>query len=352
MKKNNRRKRKRLIILITLLFVLLFLAIFYFGKDKNDNLGDNNQIEEPKDKDNENPKHEDKLTDIIITPESYTAYSGEVIDLSKIKAEALFNSGKKEDISNIIEFTTSSGELLQHEGDKLIISNKAITGDKIQLNAKYKGVSKDFVINIFNPIQDNIDVNGLVTNTDAYDVVVNKKRNLPSNYVPSDLVKLEDVPTVLQNPEINQLRKMAYEALKELFTAAKEEESYDLYARSGYRSYNTQNDLYNSYVVNHGKEAADKFSAKPGQSEHQTGLAIDITSESMNFQLSETFGDTEEGKWVAENAYRFGFIIRYPKGKENVTGYMYEPWHLRYLGKDLAKSVYESGLTLEEFYEQ
>lgn len=190
----------------------------------------------------------------------------------------------------------------------------------------------------------------LVENPENIDVIVNKKRHLPENYVPEDLVPLTDVPTVLSNPEVNQLRKVAYEALKDLFTAAKEE-GYELHARSGYRSYYTQASLYASYVENYGKDAADKYSAKPGQSEHQTGLSMDITCEAVNFKLDTTFGDTEEGKWVAENANRYGFIIRYPKGKEEITGYAYEPWHIRYLGVDLAEKVYESGLTLEEYFQ-
>ena len=178
-----------------------------------------------------------------------------------------------------------------------------------------------------------------------------KKRNLPDSYVPEDLVTLSEVPTVLENPEVNQMRNAAYEALKELFKAAQDEEGYELYARSGYRSYNTQTSLYSSYVESYGKEAADKYSAKPGQSEHQTGLSIDITCEALNFRLDDTFGETKEGKWVAENAHRFGYIIRYPKDKEDITGYMYEPWHIRYLGTELAGKVFESGLTLEEYLE-
>nr|WP_209510524.1 M15 family metallopeptidase [Sedimentibacter acidaminivorans] len=183
-------------------------------------------------------------------------------------------------------------------------------------------------------------------------MVVNKSRNIPSSYIPDDLVPLDDIPKSLQNPEVNQLRKVAYDALKELFAAAKEEQSFDLYARSGYRSYNTQVSLYSSYVSNHGQEAADKFSARPGQSEHQTGLAMDITCPTMNYQLDTTFGDKEEGKWIAENAHKFGFIVRYPKGKEEITGYQYEPWHLRYVGPSLAEEIYKSQLTLEEYFEQ
>lgn len=195
-----------------------------------------------------------------------------------------------------------------------------------------------------------LDENGCLTNQDSIEVVVNKERNLSEDYVPGDLVTLTDVPTCLSNPEVNQLRKNASDALKKMFDKALEEINIQLYARSGYRSYKTQVSLYNGYVQNHGQEAADKFSAKPGQSEHQTGLSMDITSDNVNLQLTEDFGETEEGKWVEENAHRFGFIIRYPEGKEDVTGYMYEPWHVRYVGEELAKKVYESGFTLEEYF--
>lgn len=202
------------------------------------------------------------------------------------------------------------------------------------------------------PSSDNEDTEKIIVeNPGAIDVLVNRINNLPDTYVPEDLVPLTEVPTILSNPEVNQLRLPAYDALKLLFAGAKEA-GFELFARSGYRSYNTQVSLYSSYVNNHGQEAADTFSAKPGQSEHQTGLSMDITSEYMNYQLSETFGDTDEGKWVSENAHKYGFIVRYPKGKENITGYMYEPWHIRYLGTELATEVYESGLTLEEYFEQ
>ena len=189
-----------------------------------------------------------------------------------------------------------------------------------------------------------------IENPEKLDVLVNKKRKLPENYVPEDLVTLSGLPTVLSNPEVNQLRSAACQALKELFTAA-EEEGYELHARSGYRSYYTQASLYSSYVDNYGRAAADMYSAKPGRSEHQTGLSIDITCQALNYKLDTTFAETEEGKWVAENAHTYGYIIRYPKGKEEITGYAYEPWHIRYLGTELAEKIYESGLTMEEYFE-
>ena len=112
---------------------------------------------------------------------------------------------------------------------------------------------------------------------------------------------------------------------------------------SGFRSYEYQEKIYNIYVKEFGEERANTFSAKPGYSEHQTGLAIDICED------SDKFIGTKEAKWLQENAYKFGFIIRYPKGKEEKTGYKYEPWHLRYVGKKHAKKIYCNNITLEEY---
>ncbi|VXC42672.1 conserved exported hypothetical protein [Bacillus sp. 349Y] len=122
-----------------------------------------------------------------------------------------------------------------------------------------------------------------------------------------------------------------------------------LYAQSGYRSYDRQAELYNYYKRTYGEKYASRISAKPGTSEHQTGLAMDVTSPSVGYDLVEKFANTNEGKWVAKNAHKYGFIIRYPKGKENETGYAYEPWHLRYVGKDAAKEIYSKNITFEKY---
>ena len=112
---------------------------------------------------------------------------------------------------------------------------------------------------------------------------------------------------------------------------------------SGFRSYSYQSTLYNNYVARDGKAAADTYSARPGHSEHQTGLAMDIN------MASSAFDNTPAAKWLAAHCAEYGFIIRYPQGKQDITGYKYESWHVRYLGKQLAKEVTDSGLTLEEF---
>lgn len=179
--------------------------------------------------------------------------------------------------------------------------------------------------------------------------LVNKENELGPDDHPTDLVTI-NVPYVLENPEIKQLREVAANALEEMFAAAKED-NIILFARSGFRSYQTQEQLFQNYADKNGLDAANRFSAKPGQSEHQTGLVMDVTSESVNLTLTEDFGETKEGKWVAEHAHQFGFIIRYPKDMEDITGYIYEPWHLRYLGVDVATAVFESNLTYEEFLE-
>lgn len=169
-------------------------------------------------------------------------------------------------------------------------------------------------------------------------VCVNRKSTLSSDYKPTDLV-LPDVRAVNSSNRL-YMRKEAASALEELFKAA-EDENYYLYAVSGYRSYSYQKSIYNPY---------SGYSAPAGASEHQLGLAMDITLAKYNGTLSVDFGDTKEGKWVRENAHKYGFIIRYLECKEDITGYNYEPWHLRYLGVDLATELYEKNITLEEYY--
>lgn len=126
--------------------------------------------------------------------------------------------------------------------------------------------------------------------------------------------------------------------------SAAAQEGITLFICSGFRSYSYQNTLYNNYVARDGQNAADTYSARPGHSEHQTGLAVDVNSTDGSMATSP------EGLWLAEHCAEYGFVIRYPKGKEEITGYMYEPWHIRYLGTDLAVKLTQDGLTLEEYF--
>ena len=183
-------------------------------------------------------------------------------------------------------------------------------------------------------------------------VVVNKKRPLrPANYVPADLT----VPNIQLRSNITsderQVRTAVAEALKSLAEAAKSE-SLTLTLESGYRSYNFQANLYNRYVNQQGQAVADTQSARAGYSEHQTGLGADLggtTRPACNVEAC--FAETPEGKWIAANVYKYGFIVRYPESKPDVTGYIYEPWHLRYVGNELATEMRDKGiLTMEEFF--
>lgn len=161
-------------------------------------------------------------------------------------------------------------------------------------------------------------------------MIANKEYPLPEDFAPGENAEAKAA--------FNEMEKAA--AL----------EGFELVAFSTYRSYEYQDELYHRYVEEHGQEEADRFSAKPGYSEHQTGLGFDIGEIGQEAKWADdSFKDTEAAEWLADNAHHFGFILRYPPGKEEITGYQYESWHFRYLGEDLAAKVHNSGLTLEEY---
>lgn len=181
-------------------------------------------------------------------------------------------------------------------------------------------------------------------------VIVNKKRPLsPNNYAPSDLV----IPQVaLQNPgnESMQLRRPAALALQHMFVDAKAA-GIHLELFSGYRSYSYQITAYDSEIKAYGRAQADRESARPGYSEHQTGLAADISAKNGQCDTQSCFANTPEGKWLAANAYKYGFILSYPNHYEHITGYMFEPWHYRYVGTVLSNYMHDNGVpTLYQFF--
>lgn len=181
--------------------------------------------------------------------------------------------------------------------------------------------------------------------------LVNKMFALPDSYNPTDLVK----PNVSfsfgdQTIEKSLMRQEAAVALEKMFAEAKAS-GIELFAVSGYRSYDRQQILFDAEVKKSGEEKAAQVVAVPGNSEHQSGLAMDISAKSANLGLTESFGETNEGKWLAANAHKYGFILRYPKGKETITGYQYEPWHFRYVGVEAAQTIFEKNITLEEYFD-
>jgi len=178
-------------------------------------------------------------------------------------------------------------------------------------------------------------------------LLVNKQRGIPADYVPN--IREPDVPFPFrEDHEKRNMNAIAVPHLEELFQAA-EKAGLDLYAQSGYRSYARQKAIHDRLVEQYGEAYANRVSAKPGHSEHQTGLAMDVTSPDVNYGLVEAFANTEEGRWVAQHAHEYGFIIRYPEEKESVTGYKYEPWHLRYVGETIASYMKDNERVLEEY---
>ena len=154
-------------------------------------------------------------------------------------------------------------------------------------------------------------------------LIVNKKYSLPANY----------------NPGVDQTASTALKQLQQAASTA----GHNIPLISGFRSYSRQQTLYNNYVARDGQALADTYSARPGHSEHQTGLAFDVG------KLDNNYGSTPAGIWLKENCHKYGFIIRYPKGKESITGYQYEPWHIRYLGVEHATKIMNQNITLEEY---
>ena len=155
-------------------------------------------------------------------------------------------------------------------------------------------------------------------------LIANKSYSLPADFAPG-----------LDSTCYNQFCKLS---------SAAAQEGLNIYLSSGFRSYDYQAQIYNNYCARDGQAAADTYSARPGHSEHQTGLAIDVN------QIDDSFIGTPEAIWLENHCHEFGFILRYPQGKQDITGYQYESWHIRYVGTDLATQIHASGLTLEEYF--
>lgn len=185
---------------------------------------------------------------------------------------------------------------------------------------------------------------------DSPEILVNQQYPLPEDFEPKNLVYPNVRFLFDEMIEKRMMREDAANALEEMFAAAEEDGIY-LAGVSAYRSRAVQAAIFNQYVETDGEEKAKTYSAVPGTSEHETGLAIDVSGSTGECAVSDCFANTEEAKWLEQNAYKYGYIIRYPKGKEDITGYKYEPWHIRYVGKELANELYKTNETLEEYYQ-
>lgn len=174
------------------------------------------------------------------------------------------------------------------------------------------------------------------------EILVNKEHRLGSDFIPETLV----IPSIPFDAPAKDLKRLldvrAARAAEELFSHA-ENDGISLMGVSGYRPYSRQRILYQ-------KTADKRYVAPPGASEHQTGLALDVSCPDIGFDLIDAFASTSAGKWLYQNAHHYGFVLRYPKGKEKITGYAWEPWHIRYVTKSLALYLTLTGLTLEEYH--
>lgn len=175
-------------------------------------------------------------------------------------------------------------------------------------------------------------------------MIVNKNNKLSDKYKNSNMVKMNKK---YSNNTSSYLDKEAYENFKNMVDTANKSKIYFINT-SSYRSYSRQKTLYENYLNNKGEEYANKWSAKPGHSEHQTGLALDVVVKGES--SFDGFENTKEYEWLKDNAHNYGFILRYPKGKSNITGYAFEPWHYRYVGVEVATYIYQNNITFEEYY--
>ncbi|MEK3990847.1 MULTISPECIES: M15 family metallopeptidase [Robertmurraya] len=266
-------------------------------------------------------------------------------DFSKIP---YLNNNQKEETTQTDE-QKDNEPIVDQENNGQNDSTEGAAGDSTQdQDSLPEGPTLEAIF--FNDVKE-VDGKQVIQNPLNVLALVNKMFALPESYNPTDLVK----PNVSfsfgdQTIEKSLMRQEAAVALENMFAEAKTS-GIELYAVSGYRSYERQRIIFDAEVKKSGEEKAMQVVAVPGNSEHQSGLAMDISAKSANLSLTESFGETNEGKWLAANAHKYGFILRYPKGKETITGYQYEPWHFRYVGVDAAQTIFEKNITLEEYFD-
>ncbi|NEU06567.1 MULTISPECIES: M15 family metallopeptidase [Clostridium] len=241
---------------------------------------------------------------------------------------------------------------MNRNNKKIIISLLMILIAVFTVELKNNGLShfiKEKEDSSANDVYKNISI-ASINNRKHKILIVNRDYSLDKNFIPKELVKPNIKFLKGSNENVKLLDKTAALALEKMFSYAEDDGIY-LLGVSGYRDYYYQKLLYDNEVKSVGKKEADRAVAKPGESGHQTGLAIDILSEEYT-TLDEGFQYTKSYKWITENSYKYGFIIRYPRDKENITGYEYEPWHIRYVGEDVAKEMFDKNITLEEYVEE
>jgi len=318
-------KMKKIITLILIIIVFLsavLFAMFFVDRYRMSNFNENTTADSQNDG-LQTDETTDKQTEDAQTDPPEPTYVP-VSEISFADTQVLLVVGQPKSVS--INFLPENAT---NKGFELSVSDTAIA--TVDENGNLVGVSEGSctvtVKSVDNPeLTATVNLSSYIGVAPTYIdgiLVVNKTYALPKSYAPG------------WDAEASSF-------LLAMFADAKLE-GINLWVNSGYRSYIDQYIIYNDYVAKDGQAEADTYSARPGHSEHQSGLAFDLNN------LTQEFGSSPEGIWLANNCHKYGFIIRYQKDKEHITGYIYEPWHIRYLGVEKATEVYESGLCLEEF---
>lgn len=353
---------KKLIVIIALMSILIGCSntIEESGSEEVYTVGKEVDVkEELPESENTISKTNEDEDEVTQSLEERSTASEEVNDKNTETEESKELEEKKEDTpqetSDVSQIELSKTEVYWlQESLKLAGFYTALDGSfgpntKAQLKAfkeSHADLSDDAIFSA--PVKEKLEVirkDKMIENADSRLILLNKSNYLSYKFIPKNLVEAE-----LPKSKVMMLRSDVNAQAKAMFEEALKY-GHNLYMASGYRSYDYQETLFSRRVKNYGFEAAEKVVAVPGQSEHQTGLAIDITTAEMGYGLSQSFDQTESFKWLENNCYRYGFILRYQKGKEDLTGYIYEPWHYRYIGDiEMAKEIMEQGLVLEEYF--
>ena len=376
-KKRKRKLNRKKILLVGLFIIVTILTIYLiipkrygYQKEVIETFKEDNLYEEIK----ETKKYSKTLETAILENKFNKDYFGEYLNIIYVEnkdfideVNNLLSLGYKSDEINLFyeKLPDNINVITSNEYDKNISNYLTLSYfniDNLDRYIKYENNDNKFTsVYDTNTIKDNYNYEDTVTFVNAYldkdyytndivlskeeekkiDVIVNKYYKLSKDYEPDDLTKIDSKFASGSNQRLRKeaaikFEEMAAEALKN---------GYKIYAGSTYRSYDYQLGLYNRYVAKDGFDEAETYSARAGYSEHQLGLAVDIINGKWEY-LSE---NDEEYEWLIDNSYKYGFILRYPRGKEYITGYVFEDWHFRYLGIDLATKVYNSKLTYDEY---
>ncbi len=364
----NNKSLKIILIVLIILTIIVFGGVTYlYLFDKEPNTQENKQsysakavaaMEEYNILNTVNNREYSKTLEIILEEDLYNSdYLEEYykINYSTIPnfpnyvAQLLYKNYTSTEINYCLANFKDNLDILLNMDYIDILQYKDITNfdiTKLERYLKYQETNTDYDLKtVVTYVNIGLDKDGYseyvsYTADEATDltILVNKYHKLPDDYEPDDLVSLSYGSNY-------KLRKEAAEAFEKLTAAAVLEKVY-FYPFSAYRSNETQRVLYNRYVARDGVATADTYSARPGFSEHQLGLAVDVRSSTLTDNLTNSHYE-----WMLNNSYKYGFIVRYPKGKQSITQFMEEPWHIRYLGVDLATKVHASGLTYDEYYD-